>query len=133
MKSDAYLRGVLTVIAGALVYLCVVLTPWPTASAQTTQRPGEFTGPGEFVIAGVKSGVALPVQVMGPVQIGNEVRVVGDMKVTGRVQTEQAPRTAQRVVLVGWEDSAPGAESPGTFAQWSRRSGAALPVSASPR
>jgi hypothetical protein len=128
MKSDAYLRGVLTVIAGALVYLCVVLTPWPTASAQTTQRPGEFTGPGEFVIAGVKAGVALPVQVMGPVQIGNDVRISGDVKVTGRVQTEQVPRTADRVVLVGWEEGNSQAGQT-RVVQWNRAAGVALPVS----
>lgn len=33
MTSDRYLKGVLTVIAASLVYLCLVLTPWPTAAA----------------------------------------------------------------------------------------------------
>ena len=35
--SDRYLKGVLTVIAGCLVYLCLVLTPWPTASAAASE------------------------------------------------------------------------------------------------
>jgi hypothetical protein len=34
MPVDRYLRTVLTVIALCLVYLCLVLTPWPVAQAQ---------------------------------------------------------------------------------------------------
>jgi hypothetical protein len=34
MSTDRYLRLVLTIIAGCLVYLCVVLTPMPRAYAQ---------------------------------------------------------------------------------------------------
>ena len=131
MSSDAYLRGVLTIIAVALVYLCVILTPWPTATAQTALRPGDPTGPGEMVIVGVRPGVALPVQVQGAVTVGNELRVTGDVKVTGRVQTEQAPRTLSRVILTGWEDAATG-EAPGTFQRWSRATSAALPVAPVP-
>ena len=127
MKADAYLRGVLTVIAGALVYLCAILTPWPTASAQTAARPGDPTGPAEMVIVGVRAGVTLPVQVQGPVTVGNELRVTGDVKVSGRVQTEQVPRTLSRVVLTGWEDGAAG-DAPGALQRWSRATSAALPV-----
>ena len=127
MKVDAYLRGVFTVIAGALVSLCVVLTPWPTASAQTALRPGDPTGPGEMVIVGVRQGVTLPVQVQGPVTVGNELRVTGDVKVSGRVQTEQVPRTLSRVVLTGWEDGGPG-DAPGNLVRWNRATSVALPV-----
>ena len=127
MKADAYLRGVFTVIAGALVYLCVILTPWPTVSAQTALRPGDPTGPAEMVIVGVRPGVALPVQVQGPVTVGNDVRVTGDVKVSGRVQTEQVPRALSRVVLTGWEDGGSG-DAPGNLVRWSRATSVALPV-----
>ena len=127
MKADVYLRGVLTVIAGALVYLCVILTPLPSVSAQTALRPGDPTCPAEMVIVGVRQGVALPVQVLGPVTVGNELRVTGDVKVTGRVQTEQAPRTLSRVVLAGWEDGGAG-DAPGNLVRWNRATSIALPV-----
>ena len=53
--TDRYTKIVLTVIAGALVYLCVVMTAFPAVQAQATQRPGEFTGrPIEAVIVGWK-------------------------------------------------------------------------------
>ena len=127
MKADLYLRGVLTVIAGALVYLCVILSPLPAISAQTAQRPGDPTGPAEMVIVGVRQGVALPVQMQGPVMVSNEVRVTGEVKVTGRVQTEQAPRTLSRVVLTGWEDGGAG-DAPGSLVRWNRATSIALPV-----
>src|SRR3712207_7252960 len=38
MTTDSYVRVVLTVIAVALVYLCVILTPIPRASAQEPGR-----------------------------------------------------------------------------------------------
>ena len=42
-------------IAGALVYLCVVMTAFPAVQAQGTQRPGEMiTTPIEAVIVGWK-------------------------------------------------------------------------------
>ena len=130
MSIDAYLRGVLTVIAGALVYLCVVLTPLPAVSAQTALRPGDPTGPGEMVIVGVRlpEGAGLPVQVQGPVAIGGEVRVTGDVKVTGTVQTEQVPRTTQRVVLAGWEENG-STTTAGRFLPWDQPTNQALPVS----
>ena len=41
---DRYTKAALTLIATALVYLCVVLTPLPGVQAQGgTQRPGEPT------------------------------------------------------------------------------------------
>jgi hypothetical protein len=117
MKSDGYLRAVLTVIAAALVYLCIVLTPVPTAFAQTTQRPGQFTGPGEMVIVGFRlpTGETLPVEVRGAVSVNGTVNESGgNVNVAGRVQTEPASQTVQRVVLSGWEDSAAAAKT-GTF------------------
>ena len=55
--TDRYLKSVLTVIAGALIYLCVILTPIPRASAQTPSiRPGEPSGPTEVVVVGWQAG-----------------------------------------------------------------------------
>ena len=104
MTNDRYLRCVLTTIALALVYLCVVLTPLPIASAQGARTPGESTGPGEMVIVGFRLApdAAMPVRVTAP--ISGDVRVTNDVLVNGRVQTEQAPRTLARVVLAGWEE-----------------------------
>jgi hypothetical protein len=98
MKTDVYLRAVLTVIAAALVYLCVILTPLPTASAQGQRvvgapTPGVSTGPAEMVVVGWRVPEI-------PVTIANEVRV------SGRVETTPASLTAQRTVLVGWEERA---------------------------
>ena len=88
---DRYSKIVLTVIAAALVYLCVVMTAFPAVQAQATQRPGEFTGrPVEAVIVGWKAEAALPITTREPL----------------RVQTERASGTADRVVIVGWEESA---------------------------
>ena len=42
--TDRYTKTVLTVIAGALIYLCVVMTAFPAAQAQSSARPGEPTG-----------------------------------------------------------------------------------------
>jgi hypothetical protein len=106
MTSDRYTRVVLTVIAGALVYLCLVLTPWPTARAQTALRPGDPTGPGEVVIVGwrLPKEARFPVQVVDSVPITGDVRVVGDVRVGGIVQTEQRRESLVRVTLAGWEE-----------------------------
>ena len=108
MTNDAYLRAVLTVIAGTLLYLCVILTPLPVASAQTAgqvvgaSRPGVSTGPAEMVVVGWRVSEAVPVAVAK-----GEVRVTNDtIRVSGRVQAEQAPDTIDRTMLVGWEDRA---------------------------
>ena len=51
--TDRYTKCVLTVIAVALVYLCVIFTPLPHAHAQTSSiRPGESSGPTEVVVVG---------------------------------------------------------------------------------
>jgi hypothetical protein len=97
MQNDLYLRAVLTVIAVALVYLCVVLTPLPVLSAQGqrvvgAQTPGVYTGPAEMVVVGWKVPEI-------PVTVSNEVRV------NGRVETTPT-LAAQRTVIVGWEELA---------------------------
>ncbi len=100
--TDRYTKAVLTLIATALVYLCVVLTPWPGVQAQTAARPGESTGPAQVVIVGWRapSGESIPVTTMGTVG----VTVSGPVQVNGRVTTEKASERADRVVLVGWEE-----------------------------
>lgn len=127
MSNDRYIRGVLTVIAGALIYLCIVLTPVPAAFAQGARTPGEPTGPAETVIVGWKlaPGVGVPVQVLDPVSVAGEVRV------SGKVQTEQMPNTASRVVLTGWEQNG-AATAPGSFTSWNVTQGRALPVTSLP-
>ena len=88
---DRYTKTVLTVIAAALVYLCVVLTPLPSAHAQGTQRAGEMiTTPIETVIVGWKAQGSLPIYTPEPL----------------RVQTERSTGSADRVVIVGWEENA---------------------------
>jgi hypothetical protein len=129
IRNDWYLRTVLTVIAVALVYLCVALTPLPAAFAQGTRvvgarTPGESTGPAEMVIVGwrLPAGVALPVDVPGGV----------NARVTGRVETTQANGFADRVVLAGWETDSKRAAGPGSFETWSEAQDRALPVRPSP-
>lgn len=105
MTDDRYLRSVMTVMAVCLVYLCVVLTPWPAVWAQAQPRivrPGEITGPMEVVVVGWKApaGVAVPVAVTGPVA----ATVQNTVQVAGRVTTERSTGAADRVVLVGWEE-----------------------------
>ena len=100
MDVDRYTRAVLTVIAGALVYICIALMP--SVSAQRAARPGDDTGPARVVIVGWESNTRVPV----PVQVVDSVtlKTTGDMRITGTVQTEQTPRTIARVVLAGWEE-----------------------------
>lgn len=98
--TDRYTKSVLTVIAGALIYLCIVMTPFPAAHAQANLRPGQIsTEPLPVVITGWQAaGQAMPVtfQRPVPVTVSNEVRVV----------TERSSGVADRVVLVGWEQNA---------------------------
>jgi len=110
--TDRYTKVVLTVIAGALVYLCIVMTAFPAVQAQTTQRPGEFTGrPIEAVIVGWK--------LTEPVQIATRAPIP--------VQTERSTGVADRMVIVGWEENAaPG--TPGALAPFSTAKRQGLPV-----
>jgi hypothetical protein len=96
---DKYTRTVLTVIALALVYLCIVNTPLPSAYAQSSARPGESTGPGQVVIVG--STVPLPVAFQRPAEVVVTNRT---LPITGNVTTERSAGNADRVVLVGWEN-----------------------------
>jgi hypothetical protein len=127
MKVDSYTKIVLSVIAGALVYLCVVFTPLPTVYAQRGLRPGDDTGPAQVVIVGWRTSDRAPIQVAESVPL----RISGDVQVNGLVQTEQAPNKVSRVVLAGWEER--GTErSNGLFHQIdsSAQSQLGLPVTA---
>ena len=129
MQPDWYLRSVLTVIAAALVYLSRLLTPLPTVTAQSARTPGESTGPAEMVIVGWRLGpdAALPVHVPGRVNVAGDVKVINDIRVNGRVQTEQVPRTVDRVVLAGWENLG-NATTPGTFSSFNSVQKSGMPV-----
>jgi hypothetical protein len=101
---DRYTKLVLTVIAAALLYLCVVLTPWPAVHAQNTQRPGEPTGPVQAVIVGWRGapGETIPVSTALPVPVA----IRDTVQISGTVATERSSGAADRVVLVGWEEGA---------------------------
>ena len=99
---DSYTKFILTVIAGALLYLAVIFTPLPTANAQTPSKyPGQSSGPTEVVIVGWQTGEAIV-----PVSIGHPVQVTASkpLPITGQVTTERASEKADRVVVVGWEE-----------------------------
>lgn len=124
MSVDATVKGLLATIAAALVYLCVVLTPMPAAQAQTVygaRTPGEPTGPAEVVIVGWRSpgSQALPVQVVGQVSVG------------GVVETRQAPRSVDRVVLAGWE--AEGPTQGEAYTRWNEPSRGLPVIAVTPR
>ena len=110
--TDRYTKTLLTVIALALVYLCIVLTPIPGVQAQTARRPGDPTGPAEMVIVGWRApkGETLPVTVFGSVIVENTVPLKIDntapFRIAGDVRTERSSGAADRVVLVGWEEGA---------------------------
>jgi hypothetical protein len=91
---DRYTKTVLTVIAVALVYLCIVMTPMPTVHAQqTAARPGEMTGPAQVVVVGWNANAPVPITTAQPLQ----------------VITERSSGAADRMVVVGWEEgAAPG-------------------------
>ena len=93
--SDRYTKIVLTVIACALIYICVVITPLPAVSAQqATARPGEFSGPTQVVVVGWNSNAPVPITTTQPLQ----------------VITERSTGRPDRMIITGWEESA----SPGT-------------------
>jgi hypothetical protein len=133
MRNDLYLRVVLSVIAAALVYLCVVFTPMPVTSAQGrvvgAKTPGEYTGPAEVVIIGwqLPDGASLPVNVLrGDVRVNNEVMVKGD------VEVKQPPNNPLRTVMIGHEvDASPSAA--GRFSGITPSNGRGIPVVVLPR
>jgi hypothetical protein len=98
---DRYTKFILTVIAGALLYLAVILTPLPRVSAQG--RAGELSGPLQVVVVGsqMPAGQTMPVSFQQPVP----VTLNDPVTVTGRVTTERSSGAADRVVLVGWEEN----------------------------
>jgi hypothetical protein len=101
---DRYTKFILTVIAGALLYLAVIFTPLPTANAQTPSKfPGQPSGPTEVVVVGWQTGQAIV-----PVSIGHPVQVTASkpLPVTGQVKTERVSDRADRVILIGWEQRA---------------------------
>ncbi len=96
---DRYTKFILTVIAGALLYLAAIFTPLPGLGAQTPSlRPGEPSGPTEVVIVGWLPGRREPIPV--------SIQQSGPLRVTGQVTTERSLDRADRVVLVGWEENA---------------------------
>ena len=100
--TDRYIKIVLTVIAAALVYICVAITPMPSVNAQqtATKYPGQSTGPTEVVIVGWKQ--------TAPMQISSQEPL--------RVVTERSSGAADRVVLVGWEENGSSERAiPATF------------------
>ena len=102
--NDRYIKTMLTVIAGALIYLCIVVTPLPGLSAQVPSiRPGEPSGPTEVVIVGWRAAdAAFPVAVL------NSVRVTASepLPIRGSVTTERSSSgRADRVFVVGWEEN----------------------------
>ena len=105
---DRYTKTVLTLIATALVYLCIVITPLPGVQAQGTQRPGEPTGPLPVVIVGWRGGAGetVPISTTGPVPVSlaTPIQLSGPVQVTGRVTTDRATDRAERVVVIGWEE-----------------------------
>ena len=133
MQSDRYLRAVLTVIAAALVYLCIVLTPMPVASAQQPRvvggrTPGEYTGPAEVTIVDwrLPEGASLPVNITR-----GDVRVVNDVSVSGKVEVTQPPHNPLRTVTVGHEENASSSIA-GHFVPISSSAGRGMPVSVVP-
>jgi hypothetical protein len=98
--NDRYIKTLLTVIAGALLYLCVVLTPIPAANAQTpSQRPGQSSGPTEVIVVGWRPGAREVIPVT--------IQQTEPVRIEGAVTTERSTtRVADRVLLVGWEPGA---------------------------
>ncbi|HEX8027288.1 MAG TPA: hypothetical protein VF491_02445 [Vicinamibacterales bacterium] len=88
--SDRYTKIVLTVIAGALIYIAIALTAFPAVSAQGTQRPGEPSGPLQVVVVGWNQNTPVPVTAAEPL----------------RVITERSSGMADRMIVVGYEEGA---------------------------
>ena len=102
--ADRYTKTVLTVIAGALVYLCIVMTAFPPVQAQGSARPGEPTGPASVVVVGWQSNQAVPVTFQRPVPVVTTPNE--PLRITGSVTTERSAGVADRMVIVGFESGA---------------------------
>ena len=113
--TDRYTKAVLTIIACALVYICIAITPLPSVAAQTVQtsrRPAESTGPAEVVIVGWKQNEPMQIATQEPL----------------RVITERSSGVADRMILVGWEtESSVERPTPRSFRTLPRAAG--IPVS----
>jgi hypothetical protein len=114
--ADRYTKVVLTIIAAALVYICIALTPLPSLSAQGAQQaskfPGQSTGPAEVVVVGWKQTQPMEISTQQPL----------------RVVTERSSGVADRVVLVGYEELGTRERSSTAFQQFGGKS-PGLPVS----
>ena len=66
--TDRYTKIVLTVIAGALVYLCIVMTAFPAVQAQGTQASGRNDHERRFeaVIVGWSVSEPMPIVTTAP-------------------------------------------------------------------
>jgi hypothetical protein len=96
---DRYTKIILTVIAGALLYIAAILAPLPGLSAQQPSlRPGEPSGPTQVVIVGWQTGAREPIPV--------SIQQTQPLRIIGQVTTERSAERADRVVLVGWESGA---------------------------
>jgi hypothetical protein len=101
--NDRYIKTMLTIIAVALLYLCIVMTPLPRLSAQTPSRtPGVSSGPMEVIVVGYNAQAPMPVVISGLV----EVTASNPLRITGNVSTERSSDNADRVIVVGWEENA---------------------------
>ena len=101
--TDRYIKTMLTIIASALLYLCIVMTPLPRVNAQTPSKtPGVSSGPMEVIVVGYDAQAPMPVAVSGLV----EVTASNPLRITGHVTTAKSSERADRVILVGWEKRA---------------------------
>jgi hypothetical protein len=124
MAQDRYLKGVLTIIAAALVYLCLVLTPWPGAVAQGPPplvRPGDYTGPIPVAVVSWRAAEGVAAVVQNTVQVA------------GRVATERGTGEADRVVLVGWEERSDPVRGNKEFRPFDVSGARGLPTQSMPR
>jgi hypothetical protein len=101
---DRYTKTVLTLIAIALVYICIVITPLPGVQAQSARRPGDPTAAGEVVVVGWRVPEPIATSISSPRPL--PVNVMEPVRVAGKVVTEPGDDNARRVVLVGWEENA---------------------------
>ena len=100
---DRYTKIVLTVIAGALVYLCVVMTALPAVQAQMPSKSRANRAAHRSRDRRVENRAGHRSRLIGhPVQ----VTASKPLPITGQVTTERASDKADRVVLVGWEEGA---------------------------
>ena len=114
---DRYSKLVLTVIAAALVYLCIVVTVFPAVQAQGTRQAGQIIDkPIEAVIVGWKLTDPLQITTTRPLP----------------VQTERSSGAADRVVIVGWEENAVARASFSPMVPFVSGRGQGLPVKTVP-